>query len=123
MRFICRNQNFRKQFSTKFNSNKHERIKGRFEESKPSTRKIPHDPSTNLYSCPTIGCKTTSKYKQNFLKHLKSCSQVNVIEQQLKKIELAEFATRHSQKNQTKIVTFKVSTTVITLTIMTLVTI
>ena len=78
MRFICRNQTCQNQFSTKFNRNKHERIKGHFEESKPATRKIPHDPSTNLYSCPTIGCKTTSKYKQNILKHLKSCSQVNV---------------------------------------------
>ena len=78
MRFICRNQTYRKQFSTKFNRSKHERIKGHFEESKPATGKIPHDPSTNLFFCPTIGCKTTSKYKQNLLKHLKSCSQVNV---------------------------------------------
>ena len=66
------------QFSSKFNTNKHERIKGHFEESKSATRKIPHDLSTNLYSCPTIGCKTTSKYKQNIFELLKSCSQVNV---------------------------------------------
>ena len=78
MRFICRNQTYQKQFSIKFNRSKHERIKGHFEESKPATRKIPHDPLTNLFFCPTIGCKITSKCKQNVLKHLKSCSQVNV---------------------------------------------
>ena len=78
MRFVCRNQTCQKQFSTKFNRNKHERIKGHFEESKQATCKVPHDPSTNLYSCPRIDCKTTSKYKQNILKHLKSCSQVNL---------------------------------------------
>ena len=77
MRFICPNQTCQKQFSTKFNRNKHERIKGHFEESKPAIRKIPHDRSTNLYSCPIIGCNTTSKSRQNILKHLKSCSQVN----------------------------------------------
>ena len=70
MRFICRNQTCQKQFSTKFNRNKHERIKGHFEESKQATCKVPHDPSTNLYSGPIIDCKTTSKYK--------SCSQVNL---------------------------------------------
>ena len=42
------------------------------------------------------------------------------IEQQLKKIELVEFVTRHSQKNQTEIVTFKAFTIMITLTIITL---
>ena len=39
----------------------------------PATRKL-----TNLYSLPTVSCKTTSKYKQNILKHLKSYSQVNI---------------------------------------------
>ena len=78
MHFICCNQTCQMQFSSKFNTNKHERIKGHFEESKSATRKIPHDPSKNLYSCPTIGCKTTSKYKQNIFELLKSCSQVNV---------------------------------------------
>ena len=78
MHFICCNQTCQMQFSSKFNTNKHERIKGHFEESKSATRKIPHDPSKNLYSCPTIGCKTTSKYKQNIFELLKSSSQVNV---------------------------------------------
>ena len=39
MRFVCRNQTCQKQFSTKFNRNKHERIKGHFEESKQATCK------------------------------------------------------------------------------------
>ena len=78
MRFVCRKQTCQKQFSAKFNRNKHERIKGHFEESKQATCKIPHNPSTYLYSCPRIDCKTISKYKQNILKHLKSCSQVNL---------------------------------------------
>ena len=78
MRFVCRNQTCQKQFATKFNRNKHQRIKGHFEESKQATCKVPHDPSTNLCFCPRIDCKTTSKYKQNILKHLKSCSQVNL---------------------------------------------
>ena len=61
--------------------------------------------------------QNTNRTFSNFWSRvLKSMS----IEQQLKKIKLVEFATRHLQKNQTEIVSFKVSTTMITLTIMTL---
>ena len=78
MKFLCRNNDCGKSFSTKFNRNKHERTSGHFhEEAERSVRVIPFDESKNLYVCPTVDCKTSSKYKHNIIKHLKLCYRVN----------------------------------------------
>ena len=76
MVFPCRNETCSKQFSTKFSRNKHERIKVHFHEKKGS-HKIPFDETKQLYTCPTENCTTSSKYKPNITKHLKSCNVVN----------------------------------------------
>ena len=77
MVFPCCNESCKKQFSSKFNRNKHEKIKGHSQENAKPIRKIPFDRSTKLFSCPTIDCTTTSKYKDNIVKLLKSCYIVN----------------------------------------------
>lgn len=78
MVFLCREESCKKPFSTKFNRNKHERSKKHFQEDAKTIREIPFDRSTKLFSCPTIDCTTTSKYKDNVVKHLKSCYKVNM---------------------------------------------
>ena len=76
MAFPCRNETCSKQFSTKFNRNKHERIKGHFQEKKGS-HKIPFDETKQLNTCPTENCTTSSKYKHNITKNIKSCNVTN----------------------------------------------
>ena len=41
------------------------------------THNISYNEQTKLYSCPTTNCTTTSRYKHNIIKHLKSCYIVN----------------------------------------------
>ena len=77
MSFPCRNDSCKKQFSTKFNRNKHERIKGHYQKAVRSARDIPHYGATKLYSCPTANCTATSKYNHNIIIHLNSCYTVN----------------------------------------------
>ena len=77
MAFPCRNENCDKEFSTKFNRNKHERIKRYAPENVSSLGEILSDDSSRLFKCPTIHWTTTSKYKHNIIKHLKSCYIVN----------------------------------------------
>ena len=79
MGFPCRNESCGKQFSTKFNRNKHEQIKGHFHGEARPVREIPFNDATKVYMCPTVNCRTSSKYKHNIIKHLKSCYQVNSI--------------------------------------------
>ena len=77
MPFPCRKENCLKQFSTKTNCNKHERIKGHVSENAISRRQIPYDSPTKLFKCPSIDCTTTSKDKYNNIKHLKSCHAIS----------------------------------------------
>ena len=77
MPFPCRSENCKKQFSTKFNRNKHEQIKRHYKADERSTHNIPYDEQTKLYSCPTTNCTTTSRFKHDIRKHLKSCYGVN----------------------------------------------
>ena len=77
MGFPCRSNSCGKQFSTKFNCNKHERIKRHFHGDERLVRKIPFNDATRVYMCPTINCRTSSKYKHNIIKHLKYSCQVN----------------------------------------------
>ena len=76
MPFPCRSENSQKQFSTKFNRNKHKRIKKHYQADERSTHNIPSDEQTKSYSCTTTNCTTTSRYKHN-IKHLKSSYSVN----------------------------------------------
>ena len=71
MGFPCRDEKCKKSFSTRFNRNKHEKLKGHAAVT--SDRKIPMDETTGLFKCPTINCTTTSKYNYNIVKHLKKC--------------------------------------------------
>ena len=54
-----------------------ERIKGYFHGDARPVREIPFNDATKVYRCPAVNCRTSSKYKHNILKHLKSCYQVN----------------------------------------------
>ena len=69
-----RSSHFNKSFSTTTNRNKHERAKGHGP--KDNTRSIPFDTAKRVYMCPTDNCTTSSKYKHNILKHLKSCDSI-----------------------------------------------
>ena len=76
MPFPCRSENCKKQFSTKFNRNRHEWIKKHYQADEGSIHNIPYDEQTKLYSCLTTNC-TTSRYEQNIIKHLTLCYSVN----------------------------------------------
>ena len=65
------------QFSTKFNRNKYERIKGHFHGDARPVREISFNDATKVYICPTVDCRASSEYEHNIIKHLKSCYQVN----------------------------------------------
>ena len=75
MGFFCRDESCQKSFSTRFNRNQHEKLKGHAPET--SNREIPRGEKSGLFKCPTIDCATTSKYKYNIIKHLKLCRKVN----------------------------------------------
>ena len=53
MGFKCSDENCNKEFSTKFNRNKHERGKGHARGSVNKTIAIPYDTSRKKYKCPT----------------------------------------------------------------------
>ena len=59
MVFSCRGKDCGKSFSTTTN------------------RIIEFDSNLSLFICPSAGCNTTSKYKCNINKHLKSCCAIN----------------------------------------------
>ena len=66
------------QFSSSYNHNKHERAKGHGPKNETTgSRNIPFDEETEMFTCPINGCTTSSKYKHNIVKHLKSCYDVN----------------------------------------------
>ena len=77
MTFPCWSENCKKQFSTKFNRNKHERIKKHYQADERLTHNISYNEQTKSCSCPTTNCTATSRYKHNIIKHLKSCYIVN----------------------------------------------
>ena len=74
MVFYCRGKDCGKSFSTTTNRNKHEKSKGHWPEKKCI---IDFDSNLSLFVCPSAGCNTTSKYKCNIKKHLKSCYAIN----------------------------------------------
>ena len=74
MVFYCRGKDCGKFFSTTTNRNKHEKSKGHWSEKKCI---IEFDGNLSLLVCPSAGCNTTSKYKCNIKKHLKSCYAIN----------------------------------------------
>ena len=74
MVFYCRGKDCRKSFSTTTNRNKHEKSKGHWPKKKSV---IEFDSDLSLFVCPSAGCNTTSKYKYNIKKHLKSCYAIN----------------------------------------------
>ena len=77
MGFPCCNESCGKQFSTKFNRNIHERIKGHSNGDARPVQEIPFNNAAKVYMCPTVNCRASSKNKYNIIKHLKSCYQVN----------------------------------------------
>ena len=73
--FNCLKENCQKSFSSKFNWNKHERLKNH----RPQTdgkNKIPY--FKDVFHCPTNGCVTKYKYKHNIVKHLKMCTDLKM---------------------------------------------
>ena len=76
MRFSCRGENCRKDFSSKTNRNKHERIHKHYRTEKKSRIYIPFSDKSKLYSCPSEGCVTTSTRRNNIMKNLKSCYKI-----------------------------------------------
>ena len=75
MVFSCRDESCKKSFSARFNRNRHEKLKAQAPET--SNRQIPCDGKSGLFKCPTTDCATTSKYKYNIIKHLKSFRKFN----------------------------------------------
>ena len=59
MGFPCHNKTCGKLFSTKFNRNKHEQIKGNFHGDVRSVREIPLSDATKVYMCHTVNCRTS----------------------------------------------------------------
>ena len=74
MVFYCRGKDYGKFFSTTTNRNKYEKPKGHWFEKKCI---IEFDSNLSLFVCPSAGCNTTSKYKCNIKKHLKSGYAIN----------------------------------------------
>lgn len=73
MVFCCRGENCKSSFSTKSNRNKHEKKKGHGPE--PTPKPI-IECVGDLFVCPNDECSTSSKYKANIVKHLKSCERL-----------------------------------------------
>ena len=72
--FYCRGKDCGKNFSTTANKNKHDKLKGHWSEKKCI---IEFDSNLSSFVCPSAGFNTTSKYKCNITKHLKSCYSIN----------------------------------------------
>ena len=75
MVYPCRNKDCARGFSTVFNRNKHEKLKRHSLQKKNNVIKF--NKELSLFICPTTGCSTTFKYKNNIVKHLKSCFAIN----------------------------------------------
>ena len=75
MVYPCRNKDCGRSFSTVFNRNKHEKLKRHRLNKKNNV--IEFKKELSLFICPTAGSGTTSKYKNNIVKHLKSCFAIN----------------------------------------------
>ena len=76
MVYFCLGKECGKSFSTTFNRNKHEKAKGHWSEKKNTV--IEFNKESRLFVCPTAGCSTTSQYRSNIVKHLKSCYDLNI---------------------------------------------
>ena len=57
------------------NRNKYEKFKGLWLQKKNNV--IEFNKELSLFICPTAGCSTTSKYKNNIVKNLKLCFAIN----------------------------------------------
>ena len=77
MGFSCRNESCGRRFSSKFNRNKHERIKCHFHGDAKPVQEILFSDAAKVYTSPTVNCRTSWKYKHNIINLLKSCYQVN----------------------------------------------
>ena len=75
MEYHCRG-NCGKSFASISSRNKHEQKKEHFNE-KMSNHEINFDKESKLYLCSSTGCETTSKYRHNIVKHLKSSKVLN----------------------------------------------
>ena len=75
MVYPCRNKDCGRSFSTVFNRNKHEKLKRHWLNKKNNV--IEFKKELSLFICPTAASGTTSKYKNNIVKHLKSCFAIN----------------------------------------------
>ena len=81
-----------------------ERIKNHFQDNdkRQVHNDIPSDKIVKLFTCPTINCTASSKYKSNIIKHLKSCSIVNTNKQSSKnheKLHKKNWRTNRVHKN------------------------
>ena len=99
MSFVCRGVDCKKSFSSKFNRNKHERIKGHYLQ---SSLEIPYDDSTGLFSCSTVGCQTTSKYKASIKKHLDICKQIKINKEVVAKNRICEICNKVFQRKSNR---------------------
>ena len=75
MVYLCRSKDCGGSFSTVFNWNKHEKLKGHWLRKKNNVNEF--NKELSLFICPTAGCSTTSKDKNNIVKYLKSCFAIN----------------------------------------------
>ena len=75
MVYPYRNKDCGRSFPTVFDQNKHEKLKGHQLQKK--TNVIEFKKELSLFICPTAGGSTTSNYKNNIEKHLKSCFAIN----------------------------------------------
>ena len=73
MKFVypCRNKDCGRSFSTVFNRNKQEKLKGHWLQKKNNF--IEFNKKLSLFSFPTAGCSAVSKYKNKIVKLLQSC--------------------------------------------------
>ena len=75
MVYPCRKKDRDRIFSIIFNQSKYENIKAHWSQKKNNV--IEFNKKLSLFICPTAGCSTISKYKNNIVKHLKSCFTIN----------------------------------------------
>ena len=100
MVFPCCDESCKKSFSTRFNCNKHERLKGHAP--KILNREIPRDKKSGLFKCPTTDCATTSKYKYKITKDLKSCRKVNENKKGTNENKVCSFCSKVFTKKSNK---------------------
>ena len=74
MVFTCREENCKESFTTKSNRNTHERLKNH----RPQTDDKNESPFFDVFHCQTNGCVTKSEYKHNFVKQLKTCTDLKM---------------------------------------------